>query len=77
MYKYVKMYPNPNNGNVLFFELSKNAEITIFNILGKKIKSVNLTSAKKSVDISHLTKGVYLVKIDSAKESITKKLIKN
>ena len=72
-----KMYPNPSNGNDLFFNSTENIQVIIFNVLGKKVKSKKLLSTNKRLNISELSKGIYLIKISSDKASITKKLIKN
>ena len=71
-----KMFPNPNNSNRLFFNNTDVINITIINVLGKQVKSSKI-SPNDSLDISELSKGVYLVKINSNKQFITKKLIKN
>ena len=71
-----KMYPNPNHSNRLFFNNPDVINITIINVLGKQVKSSKIAS-NESLDISELSKGIYLVKITSNKQFITKKLIKN
>ena len=70
------MYPNPNHGNRLFFNNTDVINITIINVLGKQVKSSKIAS-NESLDISELSNGIYLVKITSNKQLITKKLIKN
>jgi len=71
-----KMYPNPNHSNRLFFNNTDVINITIINVLGKQVKSSKIAS-NESLDISELSNGIYLVKITSNKQLITKKLIKN
>ena len=71
-----KMYPNPNHSNRLFFNNTDVINITIINVLGKQVKSSKIAS-NESLDISELSKGIYLVKITNNKQFITKKLIKN
>ena len=34
-----KMYPNPTNGNTLYFKTTKDIHINIYNVLGKLIKT--------------------------------------
>jgi hypothetical protein len=41
------------------------------------IQSSEVTKSKNSINISEFAKGIYLVKINSGKQFITKKLIKN
>ncbi|WP_051605788.1 endonuclease [Polaribacter sp. Hel_I_88] len=72
-----KMYPNPTNGNFVNIDNSSDANITIYNTLGKVVKLTTITSEKNSIDISDLSKGVYFIKLEVDKKSITKKLIRN
>lgn len=72
-----KMFPNPTNGDNVYFSVTEAAIINIYNILGKLVSSSEVTSRKNAVNISKLAKGIYLVKINSEKQFITKKLIKN
>jgi endonuclease I len=72
----VKFYPNPVNGNRLFFETSQNLTVQIFDILGKRIHQQSVSAESNSVNIAPLSKGVYLIKLDNGKQSITKKLIR-
>ena len=71
-----QMYPNPVNGNTLFFSTDKDASVRIYNVLGKLIKTASISQNNKEIDISNLSKGIYLVKIHRDTKFITKKLIK-
>ncbi len=71
-----KMYPNPNSGNTLYFQTKNNIKIELFNILGKKIINKTITTTNNRLDISSISKGIYLVKISSNNKTITKKLVK-
>ncbi len=72
-----KMYPNPTNGNRIYFSVTEAATIQIYTVLGKLIQSTEVTKSKNSVDISKFATGMYLLKINSGKQFFTKKLIKN
>ena len=72
-----KMFPNPTNGDRIYFRVTEDATIKIFNVLGKTVARSEVTKSKNSINISELTRGIYLVKINSGKQFITKKLIKN
>ena len=72
-----KMFPNPVNGNRVYFSVTEDATINVYNVLGKLVQSTEVTKSKNSIDISKFTPGVYLLKINSGKQFITKKLIKN
>lgn len=68
----IRMYPNPASGMV-YIE-SGQADITkveIYSVLGSKVLDVS----GKEINVESLTDGIYLVKIYSGSESITKKLI--
>ena len=72
-----KMYPNPVSGNKIYFNVSDDIAIEIYSILGKLVKSSEITNTKNNIDVSDLSKGIYLVKVNSGNQFITKKLIKN
>ncbi|MEJ6791803.1 MAG: endonuclease [Lacinutrix sp.] len=72
----IKMFPNPTNGNSVTILSNKDLAVEVFDILGKKVKVQDITSTQKKLNISGLSKGVYLVKINSEKGITTKKLIK-
>ncbi|HQV36507.1 MAG TPA: T9SS type A sorting domain-containing protein [Flavobacterium sp.] len=60
-----KIYPNPVN-NLLHFSTTNFDEITIFNIDGKIIKSLKSNSLNdKTLDVSNLSKGVYIISVKS------------
>ncbi|MCL7763033.1 endonuclease [Polaribacter sp. Z014] len=70
------MYPNPVTGNKVYFKTRKNVEVSVYTVLGKLVKSTKITETKNNIDISNLSKGVYLVKLNTQNQFITKKLIK-
>ena len=76
------IYPNPTN-SLVTISLQNSTEninsITIINILGKKVKEIaNTTSSEINVDVSNLSKGIYLVEITTESNLKTiKKLVIN
>ncbi|MCK8479473.1 endonuclease [Psychroserpens algicola] len=72
----VKMYPNPANGNEVTIESNYDLNVEVYDVLGKKITIQKITSNQKKLNISTLSRGVYLVKLNSENGSIIKKLIK-
>mgnify|MGYP000282732044 CR=1 FL=1 len=63
----VKIYPNPSNGT--FFVKKQNTDdaiITIYSILGQKVKEVEVGYGKQQESISGLEKGQYIVHIQTA-----------
>jgi chitodextrinase len=72
-----KMFPNPVYGDQVNFIVNDAATITIYNVLGKLVSTSKITKNSNVVNISTLTSGIYLVKIQSEKQYIAKKLIIN
>ncbi len=63
--KYLKLYPNPSDG-LITIELNnpRDAELEIYDLLGKMVLRKNMQSNLETIDISMYPKGVYLVKIN-------------
>jgi hypothetical protein len=64
----LKLFPNPATNN-LTVELKsfKNAEkMQIFNLTGRLLKEIILTSTKQQISIEDLPKGVYLVRVKNS-----------
>ncbi|AOW20862.1 T9SS type A sorting domain-containing protein [Urechidicola croceus] len=75
----VGVYPNPvKRGQYITVNnfYSKEIGVTIYSLTGKVV-STNKTTFDKNIqmNISHLNEGIYLVKISSENETITKKLV--
>jgi endonuclease I/chitodextrinase len=71
-----KMYPNPNKEGILYFNTSNEIKVNIYNVLGKLVISNTIDTNNNSLDISNLSKGIYLIKVNTENQFITKKLIK-
>ena len=61
---HMTVYPNPAVDQ-LNVTLSKNAEITVYNIMGQAIRTLEGRVGANTVDLSGLTSGVYFVKAGS------------
>ncbi|MBW6492688.1 MAG: choice-of-anchor J domain-containing protein [Lentimicrobium sp.] len=77
----LNIFPNPNKGifnlNVTFKTIGVLA-IEIINMQGRKVKGYdieNVAGHHNTIDISNLPKGIYLVKISSERNNVTKKVI--
>ncbi|WP_312556219.1 T9SS type A sorting domain-containing protein [Empedobacter brevis] len=72
---YYTIYPNPSSD---YFKIraknNDNLSIIIFDISGKKIKTVNVKT-ESEIKINHLPKGIYIIHIDNGKQKENKKLI--
>ncbi len=79
----VELMPNPNNGFVTInvSNIEKGINIQVFNILGSEVKQFTSKDASgtfsKSFDYSDLSKGAYLVKIQSGSKVAVKRMIVN
>jgi hypothetical protein len=68
------LYPNPVSNGILHIETSASdaLDIEFFNMLGQRV----LTSKNsKSINVSNLNAGVYLVKLNQGSSYVTKKIV--
>ena len=70
----VKLYPNPSKGFVTV-ETKNAVTITVIDLLGKTVFAKNNLENQSSVDLSNLSKGIYMVKLESEKATSTQKLV--
>lgn len=73
------IYPNPSYDGKLHIEqnnvlLQKDINITIFNITGKQVYS-SILNADKTIDISHMQPGTYIVKLQSDSVFLVEKIV--
>ena len=74
----IKFYPNPSNGfvNVKFFMNYKVANVTVMDMLGKVVHQEQIIGeGEKEINLSHLAKSVYLVKMNLDGKDIISKLV--
>ncbi len=72
----VTLYPNPVQSNELYFNSNTPLNVEIYDITGKLILSKNLKNSSKSIHISDLNTGLYIVKMTSDFGVQVKKLIR-
>jgi hypothetical protein len=74
------IYPNPSKG-LIKLTSATNLELshaTVYDILGKKVKAINLENAalNTTIDLTSLTSGIYIININAKDgQKVTKKLI--
>ncbi len=77
----VKVAPNPFSDAILIrtdVELTEKINVAIFDLLGKPVYTKqHYASPELSIDLSSLSRGLYFLKLTSAKKAFTTKLIKN
>lgn len=75
---YCKVYPNPTK-DILILETAKSIEVTsvnIYNTLGQLVLQIPLSQQTKSMDVSSLKTGSYLMQVNSNKGSSSVKFMK-
>ncbi|MDO7171622.1 DNRLRE domain-containing protein [Mariniflexile sp. AS56] len=77
----IKMYPNPVQ-NDLYISLDsanlnlKDAEINLYTLNGQKVMHTKLDANEVKLDVSKLSRGVYVLTINDSNKSITRKIVK-
>jgi endo-1,3(4)-beta-glucanase len=72
----IVMFPNPVNNKLFIKSQSEDLiKIEIYSVFGNLVKSA--TKNLNEINVEDLSSGLYLIKIYTLKESISKKLIKN
>ena len=68
----ISIYPNPATNFISINNDDNVKSITIFNLVGRKLKSIEQVQENERYDISHLPNGMYLVRIvDRSNKIIT------
>lgn len=70
--------PNPASSklNITLASSLNNANVTIYDVLGKKVYSKALSTMNSSIDVSRWNTGVYLVRISTDNQTLTKRFVK-
>lgn len=74
------IYPNPSSStmNIGLPALVEGLKVEVYDILGKKVYSDNISTLSTSVDVSQWNSGMFLVKLSSVEDnvSLTKRFVK-
>jgi len=70
-----KIYPNPASSQITITNIIEKTSLRIFDVTGKLIVSQNLSFDTNTTDISRLSKGVYIVLLNTEQHTKTHKLI--
>lgn len=74
----IKIYPNPSEGLIKIDMTGvpgfQYAGIEIYDLMGKPVRSATVNEQKTEIDMSAFPKGIYLVKIYSNNEVVTRKI---
>ncbi|WP_417875338.1 T9SS type A sorting domain-containing protein [Winogradskyella sediminis] len=74
----LKVYPNPVKStlNITSSDNAKIDSVELFSVLGKNVLATN-TLINNAVDVSAIASGVYLLKVSSGTNSVTKRIVIN
>jgi endonuclease I len=72
----ITLYPNPVKDQRVYFNIQEFIRVEVYDVLGKKVLEDSLYIDKNILDVSTLKKGIYLIKIRTRLQSITKKLVR-
>ncbi len=77
--KDIVLFPNPSNGKIeLQFNTNvKLQTVEVYDFAGKKLYSQNLNNSTKQIDLTHLNKGIYLLKVKTENSIYTERIIIN
>lgn len=72
------IFPNPSTESIVTIQLSEpmlSGKLELHNMLGTTILKKNFQGSKIELDVEHLPRGVYYVKLDNGKKQALKKLV--
>lgn len=72
----VQIFPNPIKDNSFTIKVKTDLNYVIYDVLGKRVLAGQVSAQNNLVNVSILSKGVYILKLQNKTSSITKKLIK-
>ncbi len=73
----ITLYPNPTNNEISISSESLINSIEIYNSLGQKVYTETINSKEKTIDVSSLPSGVYVLGAKTDDGIMRKKIIKN
>ena len=79
-YNAIIIYPNPSKGiyTIDLTQINEPSTITIYNVLGELVYDQSLTpQTQNQIDLTHLSNGYYIARINNESRSTQQKLIKN
>jgi hypothetical protein len=78
--KRIDLYPNPvtNNLNISLKNLDEDVSYIIYNTLGQQVSKGNLSAnSTRIINMSQQERGIYFIKLSTAINSITRKIVKH
>jgi hypothetical protein len=71
-----QVFPNPFKNNVQIISSARMTDLTIFDMIGKKVWQKTTNASSETIDLGVLNAGVYLLKIRTSNGVVTHKLVK-
>ena len=66
----IQVFPNPAGKYIMFGGIDEQTNVDLFNISGKRVKSMIVDSSDSHIDVSDLSNGVYLARINKNKTTL-------
>ncbi|PCJ67191.1 MAG: hypothetical protein COA58_02410 [Bacteroidetes bacterium] len=73
----IKIYPNPASSQLYIETNQSESLVTIYNHIGANVSQTQLINGMVTMDISHLSNGIYHLEVKNGKSTATKKLVIN
>jgi len=73
----INMYPNPAKDRITVNAKASIEKLTIHNLLGQRVITLQPKNSDVSIDISALNKGMYILQLESEGKVATAKILKN
>lgn len=72
-----KVYPNPTSGviNIVIPALNEKTNLTVYDLQGRMVYSQETNQVENTIGLTGIQEGVYLIQIENASGSITKKIV--
>ena len=69
------LYPNPTKGNLTIEGITGYLQIYIHDLVGREVMTYSLTPSKKTIDVSNLPSGMYIVTLQGEEQTWTEVLV--
>ena len=74
--EFAEIYPNPTNGKIAVDIISMPTIANIYTINNKLVQTNILNNTTNLIDVNNLVNGIYIITLQSDKETIVKKFVK-
>ncbi len=72
----IAVYPNPFSGELTITAGGRTGTVAIYNTLGEKIYSSQITDQSLTINLGEVPKGIYFVRVSANNETTVRKIIK-